>query len=348
MKIATEATLIAAAVLRYLAIDETAELHAQSQPERNGWTIGASSHLPDRVRLSIDHSEDKRRTRWNSDVPWSSFQGLTSQQLSSLNGPHTFEFVRDAGMFVCTGQFSGGRGRGAYRFQPNQRYASQLQELGFSAPSPGDLYSLAVGDVSLEFARIVGADGIGASPRVLLELHDHGLTTAYLRDAQAAGFGRFTARDYIEIKNNGVRSDFLRALKNAGYGDVSVRQIVEMQNHGIDSRIMRELARFGLKPLPRDLIEMKNQGVSPAFLHALAQAGLSKLDSREVVELRNRNVTPEFIRDAKDMGYSFTAREMISMRSRGVDTAYLRKLRASGFHTQSAERIIKLRARGID
>ncbi len=343
MKTPTEATLIVAAVLGSLA------LHAQSQPERNGWTLGVSAHLPDHVRLSIDHSEDKRRTTWNSDVPWSSFRGLTSQQLSTLNGPHTFEFVRDAGTFVFTGQFSGRRGRGAYRFEPDQRYASQLQELGFSAPSPGDMYSLAVADVSLEFARIAGADGIGASPRVLLELHDHGLTTAYLRDAQAAGFGRFTARDYIEIKNHGVRPDFLRALKNAGYGDVSVRQIVEMQNRGIDSRTMRDLARFGLKPAPRDLIEMKNQGVSPAFLYALAQAGLSKLDSREVVELRNRNVTPEFIREAKEMGYSFTAREMINMRSRGVDTAYLRKLRASGFHTLSAEKIIRMRAtRGID
>ncbi len=343
MKNAAGATWIVAAVLGPLA------LNAQSQPERNGWTIGVSAHLPDHARLSIDHSEDKRRMTWNSDVPWSSFRGLTAQQLSSLNGPHTFEFVRDAGTFVLTGQFSGGRGRGSYRFGPDQRYASQLQELGFSAPSSEDMYSLAVSDVSLEFARIVGVDGIGASPRVLLELHHHGLTTAYLRDAQAAGFGRFTARDYIELKSNGVRPDFLRALKNAGYGDVAVRQIVEMQNHGIDSRTMRDLARFGLKPVPRDLIEMKNQGISPAFLHALAQAGLGKLDSREVVELRNQKVSPEFIRDVKEMGYSFTARELITMRSRGVDAAYLRKLRASGFHTLSAEKIIRMRAtRGID
>lgn len=347
MKTAIEATLIAAAALGHLAVNEAAEIFAQQRPQRNGWTIGRS-HSADQVRFGIDRSVDTSRSIWHSDLPWTSFQGLTPQQLSRLRGSHTFEFVRDAGTFVCTGRFSGGRGHGAYRFEPNQRYVSQLQELGFPLLSSGDVYSLAFGDVPLEFARLVGAAGLSASIRELLELRSHGLTASYLRDVQAAGFGRLTARDYIEMHNRGVRPDFLRHLKNAGYVDISVREIVEMRNHGIDAGYIRDLARHGLKPAPRDLVEMKNHGVSPRFLNTLAQAGLGQLDSREVVELRNRNVTPEFILEAKALGYRFSGREMIQLRSQGVDGAYLRKLKDSGFQNLTAGKIAKLRTHGID
>ena len=347
MRPAIEATLIAAAALGYLAVNEAAEIFAQQQPQRNGWTIGPS-HSADHVRFGIDRSVDTSRTTWNSDLPWTSFQGLTPQQLSRLSGSHTFEFVRDAGTFVCTGRFSGGRGHGAYRFEPSQRYGSQLQALGFPPLSSDDVYSLAFSDVPLEFARLVSAAGLNASIHELLELRSHGLTAAYLRDAQTAGFGRLTARDYVEMHNHGVGPDFLRHLTKAGYGDISVQDIVEMRNHGVDAGYLKDLARHGLKPAPRDLVEMKNQGVSPRFLNTLAQAGLGQLDPHEVVELRNQNVTPEFILEAKALGYRFSGREMIELRNQGVDGVYLRKLKDSGFQNMTAAKIAKLRTHGID
>ena len=356
MKTAVEVTLIGAAALACLGVNEVTEIFAHQQPQRNGWTIGRPRALGvvrrqsagDRVRFGLDRSVDTSRTTWATDLPWSSFNGLTRQQLSRLSGTHTFEFVRDAGTFICTGKFSGGRGHGLYRFVPNQRYVSQLQELGFPLPSSEDIYSLAFSDVSLEFARMVGAAGLNASTRELLELRHHGINAAYLRDAQATGLGRWTAQDYVEMHNHGVQPEFLRHLKNAGYVELSTSEIVEMRNHGVDSGYIKDLARHGLKPAPRDLVEMKNQGVSPRFLNTLAQAGLGQLDPHEVVELRNQNVTPEFILEAKALGYRFSGREMINLRHQGVDGAYLRKLKASGFQDLTAEKIAKLRTHGID
>ena len=356
MKTAVEVTLIAAAALACLGIREATEVIAHERPQRNGWTIGRPRLLGvvvrhaavDQVRFGLDHSVDNCRRTWATDLPWSSFKGLTRQQLSRLSGTHTFQFVRDAGTFICTGTFSGGQGHGLYRFVPNQRYVSQLQELGFPLSGSEDIYSLAFSDVSLEFARLVGAAGVNASTRELLELRNHGISSAYLRDAQAAGLGRWTAQDYVEMHNHGVQPEFLRHLKNAGYVELATSEILEMRNHGIDSGYIKDLARHGLKPAPRDLVVVKNQGVSPRFLNTLAQAGLGQLDPYEVVELRNQNVTPEFILEAKALGYRFSGREMINLRNQGVDGAYLRKLKASGFQDLTAEKIAKLRTHGID
>ena len=55
--------------------------------------------------------------------------------------PAKFEYVADAGTFVCEGRFSFGAGSGSYTFQPNPRYIAELQSLGYDAPREDQLFT---------------------------------------------------------------------------------------------------------------------------------------------------------------------------------------------------------------
>ena len=350
MKNVSEVAGISVLVLSCLAVNQATDLFGLHHVDRNAWTIGstiASKMRPDKVRFGINWTNGNSNSTWTNDMAWSSFQGLDAQQLSRLNGEHTFKFVRDAGTFVCTGVIANGRGRGDYAFQENPAYMSELQKLGFLSPTSEDLFQMAMNDVSLEFVRSVKSAGLEASASDLLDFRNHGLTADFIREAKNAGFNSLSARDLIQLKDHGVQSDFLRGLKDAGYA-VPVNEIVAMRDHGVDLGYLKELARYGLKPDAEDLPKLKDHGVSPEFLRALEEGGLEDIEVDEIIAMRNHGVEPKFVKEAKTLGYTFSSRDIIQMRDHGVDGAYLRKLKDTGFQSLSAEKIIKLRTNGVD
>ena len=82
---------------------------------------------------------------------------------------------------------------------------------------------------------------------------------------------------------------------------------------------MRDLDVYGLKPQPADLVQMKIHGIDP-----------------------------EFIREARDLGYRFTAGDLIDLKIHGVNEAYLRNLKASGIRDLSAQQITQLKIHGVE
>ncbi len=350
MKNISEAAGISVLVLSCLAVNQATDLFGLHHVGRNAWTIGStfgSTMRSDRVRFGINWTNGSNNSTWTNDMPWSSFQGLDSEQLSRLNGEHTFKFVRDAGTFVCTGRIASGRGHGDYSFQENVAFMTELQKLGFLSPTSDDLFHMAMNDVSLEFVRSVKSAGLEASASDLLDLRNHGLSAEFIREAKNAGFHNLSARELIELKDHGVQSDFLRGLKDAGYA-VPVKEIVAMRDHGVDLGFLKELSRYGLKPDAEDLPKLKDHGVSPEFLRALQEGGLGDVEVDEIVEMRDHGVEPKFVKEAKTLGYTFSAKDIIQMRDHGVDGAYLRKLKDTGFNSLSAEKIVKLRTHGVD
>ena len=354
MKNISEVVGISVLVLSCLAVNQATDLFGLHHVDRNAWTIGStigstfeSTTRPDRVRFGINWTNGNSNSTWTNDMPWSSFQGLDAQQLSRLNGEHTFKFVRDAGTLVCTGVIANGRGRGDYSFQENPAYLTELQKLGFLSPTSDDLFQMAMNDVSLAFVRGVKSVGLEASTSDLLDLRNHGLSADFIREAKNSGSQSLTVRDLIQLKDHGVQSDFLRGLKDSGYA-VPVNEIIAMRDHGVDVGYLKELARYGLNPDAEDLPKLKYHGVSPEFLRALDDGGFGDLEVNEIVEMRDHGVDPKFLKEAKTLGYTFSSRDIIQMRDHGVDGAYLRKLKDTGFQTLSAEKIIKLRTHGGD
>lgn len=366
-----EIILLAGAALLFVT------LNAQSR-EGQEWTLRRAAD-PKQVNLRLETNQ-RRGTGWNhtshtTDIPWASIKGLQPGHLDTGSTSAKFEIVRDAGRFLCEGITGLGRGTGSFRFVADPNYAEQFRQMGYTSPDADQVFSMALHEISLEFARYVRDSGLRASTRELIELRIHGVTKDYIAEMRSFGFTELVARDFVEMKIHGVKPEFVRGLKAAGYNltsreivemkihgvtnefmtelkqagfHLSQRQIVEMKIHGIDSQYIRELKSYGLNPPARDLVEMKIHGVRPDYLKALKDSGFTNLTSKDVTNLKIHGVSPEFIKDTKTMGYNFTLRELTEMKIHGVSTPYLQKLRASGFKDLTADKIVKLRIHGID
>jgi hypothetical protein len=305
MKISSESLIVAGALL-------LAALMA-AQEHRNQWKI-CRSGASDRVNFTIEQSQPGSHSSSSSDVPLSAFRGLSPAQ----GGPAKFEYIADAGTFVCTGRFFFGMGSGPYTFRPNPRFADELQRLGYDAPRQDQIFQMALMQISLDFARGIRDAGLHASTDQLVELRIHGVALPYIRETQNAGYRDFTPRDYIDMKIQGVSTDLLRALKHAGY-ELSSRQIADLKIHGVGTDYVRDLDVYALKPRAADLVQMKIQGIDP-----------------------------DFLRDARDLGYDFTARDLIDLKIHGVNGEYLRNLKASGMRNLSAGQITQLKIHGVE
>lgn len=366
-----ELSLVAGATLLFFT------LNAQVN-ESQEWTLRRTTDTKFvNLKLEVRQKRPVGSSHWShsTEIPWASIKGLQPNQLDTGSTNARFEIVRDAGRFVCQGITGLGRGTGSFTFVPNPQYVEQLRQMGYISPDSDQVFSMAMHDISLDFARYIRDTGLKASTRELIDLRIHGVTKEYIGEMRSFGFTELVARDFVEMKIHGVKPEFVRGLKSAGYNltsreivemkihgvtnefmtelkqagfNLSQREIVEMKIHGIDSQYIRELKSYGLNPPSRELVELKIHGVRPEYLKSLKDAGYGNLSSKEVANLKIHGVSPEFIRDTKAMGYSFSLRELTEMKIHGVNTPYLQKLRASGFQNLTADKIVKLRIHGID
>jgi hypothetical protein len=350
-----------------------AGLVATGQEPRQEWQLKRSD-TPGMVHFRVERWKPGSHWSNSNDVPISRFHGLSSETFER-GGKTKFEYVTDAGSLVCTGDFSWHRGTGTYTFQPNPDFMSELRKLGYSTPDENQIFSMALGDVTLKFARGARDAGLHATTGQLIELRIHGVTLDYLRETSEAGYRNLSAQEFIDMKIHGVDTDYLRDLKTFGYDlspkdivelkihgvssdfigelkdagyDLPSRQIVELGIHGIDSRFMRELKDYGLQPQASDMVQLKIHGVSPEFLKGLKDAGYGTLPASQITDLRIHEVDTRFIQEAKSLGYNFTPKELVDLRIQGVDGSYLRRLRNAGFQNLSASQIVRLRVHGVD
>src|SRR5579871_1783936 len=63
-----------------------------------------SSDAPGMVHFTIDRYRPGSRWTTSTDVPFSSFRGLSSDTIEH-GGPAKFEYVQDAGSLICQGNF---------------------------------------------------------------------------------------------------------------------------------------------------------------------------------------------------------------------------------------------------
>ena len=305
MRTSSETMIVIGAVLLAVLLS--------GQESRNEWKASWSD-TPGMVYFEVERHQPGSHSSHSSDVPLSAFRGLNPGQ----SGPAKFEYAADAGTFACQGRFSFGAGSGTYTFQPNPRFAAAMRELGYDSPRDDQVFTMALLQISLDFARGIREAGLRASTGQLVELRIHGVSLPYIRETQNAGYRSLTPQDYVDMKIHGVSTEFLRALKHAGY-ELASSQVVELEIHGVGTEYMRDLDIYGLKPRADDLVQMKIHGIQP-----------------------------EFIREARDLGYNFTAGELIDLKIHGVNEAYLRNLKASGMRNLSAEQITRLKIHGVE
>jgi hypothetical protein len=138
-----------------LQLQESNPLTSSALPHT--WAIqvgtGRNSAIPDRTQLTFFNPGGGIQSNTVAFRP-SVFRGLTSaEMMSETQTAVLFDIVREAGTFVCEGNFQGGRGSGTAIFRPNPDYRAQMLALGVQDIDDRGLFTLALLDVTVQSAR---------------------------------------------------------------------------------------------------------------------------------------------------------------------------------------------------
>ena len=219
-------------------------------------------------------------------------RGLTVEMILANSRSVTFQLIREAGTFHCTGSFRKGEGRGEFEFQPDQSFQGKMAQLGYSGISAKKHYELAMLDVN----------------------------TSFVRDLRDAGYKQLDLENVIEMKIHGASAEYAKSLRDLGYKDISADKLVEMRIHGVSADYVRKMNEAGYTNIPiHKLVEFKIHGVTPEKVAEFRKLGYDTLTPSKLVEFQIHGVTPEFVREIQQLGYSEVApKDLVSMRIHGV------------------------------
>jgi hypothetical protein len=267
-----------------------------AQTQTGEWTLGRSNKQwpggqgQGKVRFSLQSSRNGDHFSTSSDWNMSDFRGIDW----STSGKHDVRFTiaRDAGTIECEGFLKNGDGAGLFTFNPNERYRSEMQSLGFSGISADEQLAFAIHDVSLAFARQMKSLGIqGLDTDKLIAFRIHGVSPQFVNDLRAAGLNASDADKLIAFRIQGVSPEFVRNLRTAGLNVNDPDKLIAFRIHGVSPEFVRGLERLGYsRPDPDQLIAMRIHGVTPEYIENLRSHGMRNLTLDQLVSLRIQGI----------------------------------------------------------
>ncbi len=174
-----------------------------------------------------------------------------------------FTIARDAGTFEAEGFVSGAEGAGLFKFTPNSSYAANMAAAGFPGVEQEPQLGLALGDVSVAFAREMSALKIeGLDFRRLTAFRVHKVDAAYVKAMRAQGITATKARDLVAFRIHGVTPEFAGAVRAQGFAPTD-KQLVAMRIHSVTPEYISSLKARGMEKLTLDkVISLKIHGIT--------------------------------------------------------------------------------------
>jgi hypothetical protein len=281
------------------------------------WTIRHSDEAG-RVEFSLIEHHRGGNSNHESDWPKASFAGVDFSK-PGRQDVH-FTIARDAGKLECEGFLNNGEGAGIFHFQPDPNYSGEMRKLGFEVVDEKQ-YSLAVQDVSLEFARQMKNE------------HLSDLDTDKL----------------IAFRIFRVDSAFIEELRSAGLKSSDSDKLVAFRIHGVTPQMIRSLHAAGYSPDQDTLIAMRIHGATPEFVEELKKRGYDHVDLEKLIAFRIHGVSPDFIEKLQGLGYKHPdPDQLVAMRIHRVTPEYISDLRARGMRDLSIDQLVNMRIHGID
>jgi hypothetical protein len=286
--------------------------------QRSGdWTLSKSDEAG-KVEFSLIERHHGGNSSHESDWPASSFQGVDFSK-PGRQDVH-FTIARDAGKIDCEGYLKDGEGAGIFHFEPNPDYARQMESLGFSVDDEKQ-YSMAVQDVSLEFAKEMKSER--------------------LRDLDSDKL--------VAFRIFKVDKQFIEELRASGLDVSDSDKLIAFRIHGVTAQMVRTLHQAGYNPDEDTLIAMRIHGATPEWVQELKKHGYEHVDLQQLIAFRIHGVSPEFIGKLQGLGYQHPDPEqLIAMRIHGVTPEYIASLRSRGIQHPTIDDLVSMRIHGID
>ena len=281
------------------------------------WTI-SKSDVAGKVEFSLIERHHGGQSNHSSDWPASLFQGVDFTKAGKQE-VH-FTITRDAGKIDCEGFLKDGEGAGLFHFQADPNYPREMKSLGF-AVGQDEQFSMAVQDVSLEFARQMKGE------------HLSGLDAGKL----------------IAFRIFRVDTQFIHDLRAEGLNVSDSDKLVAFRIHGVTPQMVRSLHEAGYSPDEDTLIAMRIHGATPEWIQQMKQRGYDHVDLEKVIAFRIHGVSPEFIDKLQSLGYKHPdPDELIAMRIHDVTPEYISDMRSRGIRDLSIDQLVSMRIHGID
>jgi hypothetical protein len=281
------------------------------------WTFSKSSE-PGKIEFALIEHHHGGTSTHESDWSTSSFVGVDF----SKPGRQDVRFIisRDAGKIECEGFLNDGEGAGIFHFQPDPNYLREMDSIGFKADEERQ-FSMAVQDVSLEFARQMKnehLDDLDADKLIAFRIFS--VNAAFIEEIRATGLRISDSDKLVAFRIHGVTPEMIRTLHQAGYSP-DEDALIAMRIHGATPEWVAELKKRGYDHVDLEqLIAFRIHGVSPEFIDELQSLGYGHPDPDQLVTMRIHDVTPEYISNLRTRGMqNLTIDQLVSMRIHGID-----------------------------
>lgn len=281
------------------------------------WTISKSDY-PGKVEFSLIEHHHGGTSSHQSDWPASAFQGVDFGKPGRQDVQ--FSITRDAGKIDCEGFLKDGEGAGIFHFQPDANYPREMSALGFPVDEDKQ-FSMAVQDVSLDFAR---------------QMKSKGLTN-------------LDADKLVAFRIFRVDAAFIDALRAEGLKISDSDKLVAFRIHGVTPEMVRSLHQAGYSPDEDTSVAMRIHGATPEWMDQLKQRGYEHLELEKLIAFRIHGVSPEFISKLQGLGYTHPEPdELIAMRIHNVTPEYISDMQARGIHDLTIDKLVSMKIHGID
>jgi len=244
-----------------------------------------------RINLNLRTGSWGRSSNWGHTMPLADLRGFDAAAAQGTDSRVRFELARDAGTAVFEGQFTAGKGSGAFRFTPNPEYLVGMSALGYSGLSTDKVFSL------------FGCD----------------VTSTYVRELNDAGYSNLKLDQVIAMRIHGVTPEMVKGMRELRVEDLTADSLIAMRIHGVSTDYVRELISLGYNRLDADqLVAMRIHGVTAGYVRELSGLGYKQVDTEKLVAMRIHGVSPDFIREVHNQGYKdASVDDLLSMRIHG-------------------------------
>lgn len=197
---------------------------------------------------------------------------------ASTMTPVTIKLDREAGTLVVEGTFKNGDGAGQFTFTANRNFLAGLRSIGIENDLPGErpeaqqLFTLALMDVTLAYARSIRSIFPDATLRDIRKARAVGVTPEYVASLRALGLDITTVHDAAKLAGVEVTPEYIRAMRAAGVEIHDVHDATRLKGVNVTPEFVAELARAGYTNLStRDLVRAAAVGVDGDFIRKFSK-----------------------------------------------------------------------------
>lgn len=293
--------------------------------------------------------EFRRRLSDHISLNWS------YEELDLKSGDNArFKWETDAGTFFFEGFIEEEDGlfwgEGDCYFRASRDYMDRMRELGYNIKTEEKCLTLAVHNITLDFAEGFSELGYDLSLDRLVEFHIHGVTPEYVKEMFEMGYDKLSEDRLVEMKIHKVSPEFVRELIKWGVKDLSASELVTMSIHGVDPGYIKEFHDLGYDDFSSSkLVEMRIHGVSPGFVRDLQELGYENLSSSKLVEMQIHGVDLYFIKGLAELGYKdISPSKLVEMKIHNVSPYYIKELAEVGYNEIDPSKLVEMRIHGVD